>query len=131
MTDAATEVQTGPLERVRRACLALPEATEKPAWGESTWRVRDRMFAMFANNHHNDGRIAAWCNAPLGVQEALVRSEPEKYFVPPYMGVKGWIGVIIDRVTDRELEEIAVQAYSLVAPNKLLAMLDARSDGSS
>jgi hypothetical protein len=112
------------LDRVRRISLALPEATEQVAWSEPTWRVRKRMFGMFANDHHGDGRIALWCNAPLGVQEHLVRAEPEKYFVPPYVGVKGWIGIRIDHVDDAELESHIVQSYSMVAPKKLLALLD-------
>jgi hypothetical protein len=126
MSDAEKVVSAEALERVRRACMALPEATEKVARGEPTWRVRDRLFVMFADNHHKDGRIAAWCAAPLGVQEMVLRAEPEKYFAPPYVGVKGWIGVVVGRVSDRELAGIAVQAYAVVAPKKLLALLDRR-----
>ncbi|HYH82664.1 MAG TPA: MmcQ/YjbR family DNA-binding protein [Longimicrobium sp.] len=113
------------LERVRRICLALPEATEQEAWGEPTWRVRKRMFAMYADHHHADGRVALWCNAPLGVQEHVVASAPDIYFVPPYVGVKGWIGIVLDRVDDGELREQIVQAYAMVAPKKLLAALEA------
>ncbi|HET7462333.1 MAG TPA: MmcQ/YjbR family DNA-binding protein [Longimicrobium sp.] len=113
------------LERVRRTCLALPEAVEQVAWGEPTWRVRKRLFAMYAANHHGDGRVALWCNAPLGVQEALVAGEPDKYFVPPYVGVKGWIGIVLDRVDDAELRGHVVQSYAMVAPKKLLHALDA------
>ena len=113
------------LERVRRICLSLPEATEQMAWGEPTWRVRKRMFAMYANNHHGDGRVALWCNAPLGVQEALVADHPDRYFVPPYVGVKGWIGIVLERVDDAELRAQVVQSYALVAPGKLLRLLDA------
>lgn len=112
------------LERVRRLCLSLPEATEQVAWGEPTWRVRKRLFAMYANNHHGDGRVALWCNAPLGVQEMLVQSEPDRYFVPPYVGVKGWIGIVLDRVGDAELREQIVQSYVMVAPKKLAASVE-------
>ena len=66
-----------PLSRVRKICLALPEATEKVAWGEPTWRVRDKLFAMFANNHHGDGRIALWCKAAPGAAGGPGRREPE------------------------------------------------------
>ena len=111
------------LERVRRICLALPETTEQEAWGEPTFRVRKKIFAMFANNHHHDGRIALWCNAPLGVQEMLVRSAPEKFFVPPYVGVKGWIGIVIDAVSDAELEGQVTQSYCMIAPKKLQALV--------
>jgi hypothetical protein len=113
-----------PLERVRHICLALPEATEQVAWGEPTWRVRKRMFAMYANDHHGDGRVALWCNAPLGVQEHLVADAPQSYFVPPYVGVKGWIGIVLAHVDDAELREQIVQSYVLVAPHKLLAVLE-------
>ena len=113
------------LDRVRRICLALPEATEQEAWGEPTFRVRKKIFAMYANagNHHGDGQNAVWLNAPLGVQEVLVRSDPETYFVPPYVGVKGWIGVILDRADDEEIREHVVQSYCMVAPKKLQAIV--------
>jgi hypothetical protein len=114
------------LERARRICLALPEATEQVAWGEPTFRVRKRVFAMFASadNHHGAGRDCLWCNAPLGVQELLVRSEPEKFFVPPYAGVNGWIGVVLREVDDAELRSLAVQSYCMIAPKKLQALVD-------
>ncbi|HET6228858.1 MAG TPA: MmcQ/YjbR family DNA-binding protein [Longimicrobiaceae bacterium] len=114
------------IERVRRVCLALPEAAEVEAWGEPTFRVRKKMFAMFANNHHRDGRIALWCPAPVGVQQMLVRSDEQKFFVPPYVGPKGWIGISLPHVDDAELESLVVQAYGMVAPKKLLALLDAQ-----
>ena len=113
------------LERVRRICLSLPEGTEQVAWGEPTWRVRKRLFAMYANNHHRDGRVALWCNAPLGVREHLVAADPDAYFVPPYVGVKGWIGIVLDRVDDAALRELVVESYAMVAPKKLVAGLDA------
>lgn len=110
------------LDRVRRICLALPETTEKIAWGESTFRVRDRLFAMFASadTHHGSGVDGLWLHAPLGVQELLVRSHPERYFVPPYVGPKGWIGVRLDRVMDTTLREHAEDAWAMVAPGRLL-----------
>jgi hypothetical protein len=82
------------------------------------------MFAMFANDHHGDGRVALWCNAPLGMQEHLVWGGPEVYFVPPYVGVKGWIGIVLDRVDDTELRGQVVQSYGMVAPRKLLAAME-------
>ena len=73
------------IRRLRELSLALPEAFEQIAWGEPTFRVRKKMFAMYAaaENHHGGGRAAVWCSAPLGVQEILVRAEPEKFFIPP------------------------------------------------
>jgi hypothetical protein len=114
------------LERVRRACLAFPEATEKLAWGERTFRVRDRLFAMYANasNSHGKGRPAVWCHAPEGAQAALVQADPERFFVPPYLGKGGWIGIYLDRVTDDELALHACEAYCVVAPKQLQALLE-------
>jgi hypothetical protein len=111
------------IDRVRRLSLELPEATEQEAWGEPTFRVRKRIFVMYAGNHHNDGRVAVWLNAPIGVQEMLVRHDPETYFVPPYVGVKGWIGVILDHVGDDALREHIVESYCMVAPKKLQALV--------
>lgn len=81
---------------------------------------------MYANadTHHGAGRNAVWCNAPLGVQEALVRSEPERFFVPPYVGVKGWIGIDLERIDDPELGEFVLQSYCMVAPARLRSLAD-------
>src|SRR4051812_21545424 len=81
------------LALVRKICLGLPDIEEKVAWGEPTWRVHGKLFAMFSNNHHGDGRIAVWCNAPPGAQQDLVAADPKHFFVPPYVGVGGWIGI--------------------------------------
>ena len=104
------------LERARRVCLSLPEATEQVAWGEPTWRVKKKIFAMFASEgtHHTKGRPdALWCNAPLGVLEILVNSDPEKFFSPPYAGVNGWVGVVIERVGDAEVAAVGELLYPL------------------
>jgi hypothetical protein len=113
------------LDRARRVCLALPEAFEQEAWGAPTFRVRKRIFAMFAaaSKHHGRGRDGLWLAAPLGVQEIVVRSEPAKFFVPPYVGVKGWIGVDVEAVDDDELRSLAVQSYCILAPKKLQALV--------
>lgn len=114
-----------PLERVRRLCLALPEATEKEAWGAPTFRVRDkRMFAIYAEHHHGDERIALWANAPVGAQAVLVGSEPERFFVPPYVGPKGWVGIDLAATSDERIAECLRESYRLVAPKKLQARLD-------
>lgn len=114
------------LDRARRSCLALPEAVEKVAWGEPTWRVGKRLFAMFASatSHHGAGRAALWCNAPVGVQEHLVETDPARYFVPPYVGVKGWIGIDLGKVSDAELDQLVRQSYAMVAPKRLLAAVE-------
>jgi hypothetical protein len=112
-----------PLDRLREICLALPEVTEKISHGEPTWFVR-KSFVMFADHHHDD-RLAFWCAAPPGAQEALVAAEPGRYFRPPYVGGRGWLGVWLDVPVDwTEIAEIVRDAYRTVAPRKLVAQLD-------
>ena len=113
------------LQRVRRLCAALPEATEKLSHGEPTFFVGKRVFCMFANNHHNDGHIAVWLPAPLGIQEMLIASSPQKFFKPPYVGVRGWVGVELARVSDAELDFHVREAWRMIAPPKLRAALAA------
>lgn len=113
-------------ERVRRICLALPEAHEQVAWGEPTWRVRKKIFVMYASgatHHGRDGRDSVWCNAPLGVQEHLVAEDADVYFVPPYVGVNGWIGIVLDRIDDDTLRSHVVESYCMIAPKKLQALV--------
>jgi hypothetical protein len=116
------------LGRLRAICLALPEATEKISHGEPTWFVR-KVFVTFAGRHHDD-RIAFWCAAPPGTQEELVGSDPARFFRPPYVGVRGWLGVYLDvpDVDWDEIAEIVTEAYRTVAPKRLVARLDAASD---
>ena len=104
------------LRRVRRICAALPQTTEKLSHGEPTFFVRKKVYAMFANNHHNDGHVAVWLPAPPGLQEVLIHSTPETYFKPPYVGVRGWIGVELDAIGDDELASHIVDAWRLIAP---------------
>ncbi len=106
------------LERVRRLCAALPGNEEKLSHGEPTFFVGKKVFCMFANNHHNDGRIAVWLPAPAGVQEMLLANAPEKYFKPPYVGVRGWIGVELRKVRTQELAFHITEAWRLIAPRK-------------
>jgi hypothetical protein len=110
------------VERLRAICLALPEVTEKVSHGEPTWFVR-RTFVMLADHHHDD-RLAFWCAAPPGAQEELVAAEPERFFRPPYVGGRGWLGVYLDVEVDwTEIAEIITDAYRCVAPKKLVALL--------
>lgn len=109
------------LKRVRRICSALPDTTEKLSHGEPTFFVRKRVYAMFANNHHDDGHIAAWIPAAPGVQEMLVSTFPARYFRPPYVGVKGWVGIELSRVSDEELGTHLTEAWQLIAPKTLRA----------
>lgn len=107
------------LQRVRRICFALPETTEKPSHGEPTFFVRKKVFTMFANNHHNDGHIAVWLPAPPGVQARLIEAWPKTFFHPPYVGVRGWVGVELDAISDEDLASHILEAWRLVAPKRL------------
>lgn len=110
-----------PLHRLRKICLALPEATEKEAWGEPTFCVRGKMFAMCNGVYHNDP-LAMWCKAPPGVQEILVGAAPKRFFVPPYVGHKGWIGVRLDVKVDwDEVADLVEDGYQMTAPKRRAA----------
>ncbi len=113
------------LRRLRALCLALPESTEKEAWGDPTWRVRDRIFAMQKGNF-DGGRPSVWLKAAEGHQAALVGSDADRFFVPPYVGHKGWVGVHLDGRDIRwdELGELIQDSYRLIAPKRLAARLD-------
>jgi hypothetical protein len=115
-----------PLPRIRKICLGLPEVTERLSHGEPTWFVRGKKtFVMMDTNHHDSGHIAIWCAAPPGVQSQLVGEEPKRFFVPPYVGPRGWLGVRVDVAVDwDEVAEIIEDAYRCVAPAKLVAQLD-------
>jgi hypothetical protein len=115
-----------PVDRLRAICLALPEATEKIAWGEPTWRVRGKLFAQLDDHHHGADHLAVWLPAPLGEQEAMVFTDPARFFRPPYVGSRGWVGVRIDRKPDWTLvARLVEQAYRVVAPPRLQASIAA------
>ena len=106
-----------PIDRLRAICLALPDTSEKMAWGEPTWRVRGRLFAQLDNHHHGAEHLAVWLPAPLGEQEALVKADPGRFFRPPYVGIRGWVGVRIDgRPRWNQVAALVEQAYRHVAP---------------
>jgi hypothetical protein len=106
--------------------MAFPEATERLSHGEPTWFVRDKsVFVMSVDRHHDD-RVAMWCAAPPGVQEHLASAEPERFFRPPYVGHRGWLGVYLDVPVDwDEIADLVEDAYRMVAPKRLVALLDA------
>jgi hypothetical protein len=110
------------LQRIRELSLALPETSERLSHGQPTFFVRDkRSFLMVLDNHHGDGRFAIWCAAEDGAQEMLVEADPERFFRPPYVGHRGWLGVRLDRGLHwDELAGIVEDAYAEVAPPKLL-----------
>jgi hypothetical protein len=116
-----------PIGRLRKICIALPEAYEKTSHGEPTFWVRKKMFAMFADagNHHGGGRHAAWCKATHMTQDLLVARWPQRYFVPPYVGPSGWVGIYLDRSPDwAEVSDRLRESYRLAAPKRLVAALD-------
>ncbi len=117
---------TEALEAVRAAALRLPEASERLSHGAPTFFVRNKTsYVMFHDDHHGDGRLAIWCAAPPGVQTLMVDEDPARFFVPPYVGHRGWLGVRLDVDADRdELDRIIEDAYRTVAPKRLVAELD-------
>ena len=110
------------LGRIRGLCLALPETSERLSHGHPTFFVREkRSFLMVLTNHHGDGRVAIWCAADGGVQEMLVEADPERFFRPPYVGHRGWLGVRLDSGLNwDELAGIVEDAYAEVAPTNLV-----------
>jgi hypothetical protein len=114
-----------PVTRLRRLCLALPEATERQSHGEPAWFVRDKKLFVTLSDHHHDDRVAFWCAAPEGAQEELVAADPAHFFRPPYVGGRGWLGVYLDVEVDwGEVGSLVEDAYRQVAPKSLLAKLD-------
>lgn len=118
-----------PFAWVRRRALALPEVTERLSHGAPTFFVRDKKtFVMCHDDHHGDGRLAIWVAAPPGVQGTLVDEEPDRFFVPPYVGHRGWLGVRLEPSFEPDPDEVAhivEDAYRTVAPKTLVARLDA------
>jgi predicted DNA-binding protein (MmcQ/YjbR family) len=111
-----------PLERLREICLALPEAAEKETWGEATFRVRDKIFAVAGVE---EGRASMSCKAPPGVQEMLVGADPRRFFRPAYVGHRGWVGVRLDARTDwDQVADLVEESYRMTAPKKVAALLD-------
>ncbi len=113
------------LTRVRKICLALPEAHEKIAWGAPTFRVKDKLYAMYADDHHGVGFAGLWCKAPEGLQESLVEGDPDRYYVPPYVGKSGWVGIRLDAKTDwKAVEGLVRQGWLMTAPKRLRALFE-------
>ena len=113
--DGNGEEQIG---RVRRICMALPGTSEKLSHGEPTFFVGKKVYTMCANNHHDDGHVAVWIPAEPGMQESLIAQSAKKYFRPPYVGVKGWVGVEIDEVSEEELAMHIREAWMLIGTRR-------------
>lgn len=115
MPEGAPSVQV--LERVQSICLALPSATEQETWGNPTFRVRSKIFTLV---QEVNGRLSIWIKAAPGVQGALIAQDGDRYFSPPYLGGRGWVGVLLDMQVDaQELADLILDSYVLVAPKSL------------
>lgn len=111
----------GPIERVRKLCLALPDATEKKAWGEPTFRIKDKLFAMYADadNHHGSGRPALWIKSTLDNQEALIAADPARFYKPAYVGPNGWVAVFLDKKPPWPIiKDLLADGHQLAAPKR-------------
>jgi hypothetical protein len=112
-------VTTDPYARVRAICSALPETSERLSHGEATWFVGKRSFATSADRHHDDRR-SLWLAAPPGAQETLAEADPTRFFRPPYVGHRGWLGVYLDvPVVWDELESLVRDAWTVVATPRI------------
>ena len=114
-----------PLASLREICLSFPETTERLSHGEPTWFVRDKkVFVTYADHHHDD-RLGFWCAAPPGAQEEMMSTSPERFFRPPYVGHRGWLGVYLDVEVDwDEVAELVTESYCMLAPRKLVALVE-------
>ena len=111
------------LERLREVCLSLPETTEKLSHGAPSFFVKGKQFVMLLNDHHGDGKLALWCAALKDVQQSLSEEGPDWFFVPPYVGHRGWIGIRLDRGLEwDEVSELVQDGYRAVAPPKIVAL---------
>jgi predicted DNA-binding protein (MmcQ/YjbR family) len=115
----ASTIRPERLEKLRAICLALPGASEKIAWGDPTWRIKDKIFAMQKGNY-DGGRPSVWLKAADGIQAALVDADEAAYFVPPYVGKKGWIGVYLDgrKLDWGRLADLIEESHRLIAKAK-------------
>jgi predicted DNA-binding protein (MmcQ/YjbR family) len=115
-----------PLDKLRAICLAFPEAVEDGGVGDPTFKVRGKIFAM---RHPMHERWSMWCKAPKGFQEIIVGADPERFFVPPYVGHNGWIGVWLDVDLDwAQIADLIEDSYRMTAPKRLSALIGQRKE---
>ncbi len=115
------------VERLRKLCLAFPEADERISHGEPTWFAgKGKVFAMLDNHHHGSPHLSVWLPQPMDVQETLIEADPDRFFRPPYVGPSGWVGVVLDTKPDWKLvQQLVRDAFTHVATKKLVAQLEA------
>ena len=115
-------------DQVRAICLRLPEVTERSSHGSPAFFIGKQFVMLWADGHHDHDFPHLWCAAPVGVQEELVASSPDRYFRPPYVGARGWVGMRLDGALDwGEIAELCEEAYRVVAPSRLTALLDRKA----
>lgn len=123
-TRSAKKTLPDPLIPLRKICLALPDASEAINHGRPCFVVSKKTFVMFMRNHHDDGRVAIWCKAPPGVQGMLVDANPDRFFVPPYVGPSGWIGVRLEGKVDWSIvSDLVTDAFRMTAGKRILAKM--------
>jgi predicted DNA-binding protein (MmcQ/YjbR family) len=118
------------VERVRKICRALPEANERISHGEPTWFAgKGKVFAMIDGHHHDSPHLSVWLPQPRDAQEALIDADPERFFRPPYVGVKGWVGIVLDTKPDWGIvARLVRESYLFVASAKLRKQLEDSPD---
>lgn len=115
-------------ERVRAICLALPEVTERVSHGSPAFFLTKQFVALWPDGHHGNHFPQLWCAAPIGAQSGLMASDPDRFFKPPYVGARGWIGVRLDGTVDYdEIEMLCEDAYRCVATKRQICLLDRAS----
>lgn len=119
--------------RLRALCLGLPEANERTSHGEPTWFAgKGKVFAMLDNHHHGSAHLSVWLPQAPGVQEELIEGDPARFFRPPYVGVNGWVGMVLDTQPDWSMvAQLVRDAYVQVATKKLLLALRGGAGGES
>lgn len=109
------------LARVSKTCLALPEATRQDLGSHASFLIRKRPFVYFLNNHHGDGIVSIACKALPGDNSALVASQPDRFYLPAYIGPRGWVALRLDvgEPDWEEVRELIAGSYRLIAPKRL------------
>lgn len=125
----ASAASASPLAHLRKLSLAFPEAHEVEAWGEPTFRVKNKIFAMYAasDTHHGAGRPSVWLKSTHLIQDMLIHEDEDRFFAPPYVGPKGWLGIHLDKRPNwKTVDELLRDAYLLTAPRRIAAGLAKR-----